>query len=89
MTINVQPFELEEHGVVRRVGRIAAKDSTWRDDAKRRALALQRLNLNSRSLRPPRRNIERIEVIEARFNLRAVFDGITHRNENVFDLLAD
>ena len=34
------------------------------------------------------RNVERLEVVVGVFDFRAVFDGVAHRDEDVFDLLA-
>src|SRR5215813_2312229 len=34
-------------------------------------------------------NIESVEVVETRFDLRPVFHRITHRDKNVFDFLPD
>src|SRR5712692_7039838 len=35
------------------------------------------------------RNVERVEIVKARFDLRAVFDRITHRDKHVLDALAN
>ena len=33
------------------------------------------------------RDVERVEIIEARFDLRAVLDRVTHRDKHIFDPL--
>src|SRR6266403_5267830 len=35
------------------------------------------------------RDVECIEVVVRAFDFRTIFDGVAHRDENVFDFLAD
>ena len=34
-------------------------------------------------------NIERVEIVVSAFDFRAVFNRVAHRNENIFDFLAN
>src|SRR5437763_11329270 len=104
--LDEQALQLEEHRVVRRVGRVASEDPTGRDDAERRTPTLHRVNLHGRSLRAERqavgrvesvlrrarrvqfRYVERGEVVELRLDFWAVLDRVAHRDEDVFDALA-
>src|SRR5205085_7909785 len=61
--IDAQAFHLKEHGIVRRIGSISAKDSARRNHAHRRATALHRVNLYRRSLRAQRETFGRIERV--------------------------
>ena len=68
--------------------------SLHRMNLHRRSLRAQRKTIRGieRVLRIARRmtfrNIQRVEVIEVGFDLAIIFDGVTERDENIFDALA-
>src|SRR5688572_11405213 len=59
--IDTQAFNLEEHGIVRRVWRIATEDASGRDHPHRYTTPLHRVNLNRGSLRAQREAFSRVE----------------------------
>ena len=61
--IHAETFDLIKHRIVRRVGRITAKDATRRDHPDRRAAALHCMNLHGRSLRSQRKAFGRVERV--------------------------
>jgi hypothetical protein len=76
--VDEQPFELEEHRVVRGVGRVAAEDAARGDDAQGRATPLHGVNLHGRGLRAQGHPVRRVEgVLRAacRVQLRDVERG--------------
>src|SRR6185295_431671 len=92
--VNAQAFDLEEHGIVSWIRRVATKDTAGRYHAQRRATPLHRMNLHRGGLRSQRktfgsiksvlgrarrmicRNIQRVEIVEVRFNFPIVFNCI-------------
>ena len=61
--IDAQAFDLIKHGVVRRVGRVTAKDPARCDHAHRRAASLHRVNLHRRRLRAQSETIGSVERV--------------------------
>src|SRR5262245_25971824 len=61
--IDAQPFDLIEHWIVCRVGRVAAKDSARRNHPHRRAASLHRVNLHRRGLRTQSKAFRRVERV--------------------------
>src|SRR5260370_40434611 len=58
-----ESFDLIEHRIMGRVGRVAAKDSARRNHAHGRAAPLHRVNLHRRSLRTQRESVRRVERV--------------------------
>src|SRR5688572_8318452 len=61
--IDTQAFNLEEHGIVRRVWRIATEDASGRDHPHRYTTPLHGVNLNRRGLRAKREAFSRVERV--------------------------
>src|SRR3977135_3269926 len=62
-TIDTQALNLEEHRVVRWIGRIATEDTAGRDHAHGRAASLHRVDLDRRSLCSQGKAVSRIKGV--------------------------
>src|SRR5262249_37415647 len=61
--IDIEPFELEEHRIVSRIGRVPAEHSSRRHDPERRFASLHRMYLDGRSLAPQGKAFRQVESI--------------------------